>query len=275
VLFAEVAWAQVSWVLVRREFSSIIRAGVAMFYRLDALVLALSQHYRILKEVIKDNKGVTVYPSVMDARAADRLADMLADIGGEGFANYCRLKFRQAYTLGDIKIYDIRKILETVRDNIQDVKIKDRLSSKLELFVELAIRLSNPIACSRSTRYRRQNKKLEKKEEQLLLFPELAEKPEESKEVKEDENKQVKRRKKRVVRKQRVKRKTKIDKLADEIIDAEYGNDNNISDTDDLDDLDDTYKEEQEDDVYDYYSTGYSRIDKGDYDYFSGNYDNY
>ena len=244
-----------------------------MFYRLDALVLALSQHYRILKEVIKDKNGVTVYPSVADARAADRLADMIADIGGEGFANYCRLKFRQAYTLGDIKIYDIRKILEAVRDNVQDGPTKDRLSSKLELFVELTIRLSNPISCNRSTRYRRPNKKPVKKEEQLLLFPELADTTEEAEEVKK-EKKPVKRRKKSASRKPMTKKKTKLDKLADEIIDAEYGNVNNISDTDDLDYIDDTYKEEQDDDVYDYYSDGYSRIGKGDYDYFSGNYDN-
>lgn len=245
-----------------------------MFYRLDALVLALSQHYRILKEVIKDKKGVTVYPSVADARAADRLADMIADIGGEGFANYCRLKFRQAYTLGDIKIYDIRKILEAVRDNVQDGPTKDRLSSKLELFVELTIRLSNPISCNRSTRYRRPNKKPVKKEEQLLLFPELADASEEpEKEEEKKPEKRKPRRKKASVKKPRAKRKSKMDKLADEIIDAEYGNVNNISDTDDEDI--DGFNEEHEDDVYDYYSNGYSRIGKGDFDYFSGNYDNY
>lgn len=243
-----------------------------MFYRLDAFVLALSQHYRILKEVIKDNKGVTVYPSVMDARAADRLVDMISDIGGAGLANYCRLKFRQAYTLGDIKIYDIRKILEAVRDSIQEGPIKDRLTSKLELFVELAIRLSNPIACSRTTRYRRQKKAVEKKEEQLYLFPELLEKPEEPDEVKK-EKKPVKRHKSSLSKKS--KGQSKIDKLADEIIDEEYGNVNNTSD-DDLEDMDDgTYREEQEDDVYDYYNTGYERIDMGDFDYFAGNYDNY
>lgn len=246
----------------------------ANFYRVDAFVLALSQHYRMLKEVIWDGKGKFELMSDHDASVIDGIADMIEDIGGTGLANYCRLQFQKAWFSYDLKLYDIRAILDYLRQNCKDgTAFKEQLNARFEQLVDLANRLSNPIDKKHKTKHRKPRKVVDG--EQLLLFPELAE-PAEEKQEKTEEEKPKKQRNPRKPRqtkpkgqKQKRMRRSKLDKLADEIIDAEYGNSNNISDNDGYEDTEDTYH----DDACDHFSRGYSRMSGTDYDYFSGNCD--
>ena len=246
-----------------------------MYDRLDAFVLAMSQHYRILREVIGRSHGPVPYPSVQDARAADMVASMMENIGGCGLANFCRLRFRKAYLSGDCRIYDVRKVLEIIMASSKNDEFKALLKSRMDSLLELVDRLSTPI--SSQTKKRRSNERKSGKLVQMMLFPEMEEKstgPVEAESgsgadcadgaEKEKKKKSVKQRKPRKARTP-TKRKTKLDKLADEIINSEYG-------TEEDDELEE--ERQREDDTCDYYDRGYSRMRGSDYDYFSGGYYN-
>ena len=240
-----------------------------MYDRLDAFVLAMSQHYRILREVIGRSHGSVPYPSVQDARAADMIAAMMENIGGCGLANFCRLRFRKAYLSGDCRVYDVRKVLEIIMASSKNDEFKALLKSRMDSLIELVDRLSTPI--SSQTKKRRSKERKSGKLVQMMLFPEMEEKSSGPGEAESDsgadkkkKKKAVKQRKPRKAR-ESTKRKTKLDKLADEIINSEYG-------TEEDDELEED--RQREDDTCDYYDRGYSRMRGSDYDYFSGGYYN-
>lgn len=231
-----------------------------MIYRLDAFVLAMSQHYRLLREVVAGaKKGVPAYPSVRDARTADMLTMMIGEIAGAGLTNMCKLAFRRAYMHGDPDLYNVREILETLRDHAKNEFIRERLATRMDALVDMVERLSNPVA-ERKVVHR---KKTSPHEEQLLLFPdpEPAAPEPEKKEKPKAEPKPRARPKKKAEPKPRKQKKSKFDKLADEIIEAEYGRE-------------DDYAEEGECDAFEYCSGG-GGMRNDDYNYFSGNCDDY
>jgi hypothetical protein len=223
-----------------------------MFYRVDAFALALSQHYRVLKEVTWDGKGSFDAMAYGDAEAAEGITDIIENIGGKGLASYCRLQFAKAWLACDVKLYNVREILEFVRDNAAEGPFKEYLTLKLDSLVELIYRLSNPIEKRHRTRYRKSKAKKPVVAEQMMLFPDM--------EVKEEPEKKDKPAVPKKPRKPRKPRRSRMDKLADEIIAAEYGNDGERDD----DDMQDGQ------DAVDHYSGGYSRMSDRDFGYFSG-----
>lgn len=240
-----------------------------MFYRLDAFALAMSQHYRILKEVLLESKTPKMM-SVEDARAADRVAGMLENIGGKPLADLCRLRFQDAWVAWDIDKYDVREILEYILAHSRDCIFKTQLKARMATIVELVYRLSNPIHKKYTTKPRRKAQS----SEQLLLFPELEPKEEEQEDKEEQE----------------ARRMSRLDRLADEIIDAEYGEteddkeeDEDAEDEEDGDNDNDEDAEDEDDihdrlnggDACDRFSRGFSGMGDRDYGYFSGNYGDY
>ena len=239
--------------------------------RVDAFILALSQHYRLLKEVIWDGKGkLNLIPDV-DANIIDGITDLIKSVGGEGLANYCKLKFQEAWFSYNIKVYEPRAILEYIVANGTPGPFVDYVKDNIDRLVHIVYRLSNPILDKHRTKApKMRNKPRSDGAEQMLLFPEgeiKADSPDiiEQKDTVEEHIKPVKLNK---PRKTRRPRRQRIDKLADEIIDAENGNSKNTSDNDDYDDQDD--HDEGFSDACDHYSRGYSRMSDGDFGYFSG-----
>lgn len=226
-----------------------------MFYKVDAFALALSQHYRVLKEVTWDGKGSFDAMAYGDAEAAEGIADIIEGIGGKGLANYCRLQFAKAWLACDVKLYNVREILEFVRDNAVEGPFKEYLTLRLDSLVELIYRLSNPIEKRHRTRYRKSKAKEPGGAEQMMLFPDMEVKEEEPEKKKKDKPVAPKK-----PRKPRKPRRSRMDKLADEIIAAEYGNDGERDD----DDMQDSQ------DAVDHYAGGYSRVNDRDFGYFSG-----
>lgn len=245
--------------------------------RVDAFILALSQHYRLLKEVIWDGKSEFKLIPDEDAQIADSITELIESVGGKGLANYCRLKFQAAWFSYNLKAYDIRKILEYIRDNGTPGPFVDYLKENFERLVHTAYRLSNPIEEKHRTKIVKPRKRRDTLDsQQLLLFPEEEMKAD-SPEIADAGAPAKKTRKPRKPRKPRVvdpnkpkkPRKPRIDKLADEIIDAEYGdNQNNSSNEDFFEDHEEGFS-----DTCDHYSRGYSRMNDRDFGYFSGHED--
>ena len=240
-----------------------------MFYRLDAFALAVSQHYRMLKEVVMDSR-VPRLMSSDDAMAADEIADIIENIGGRGLANYCRMKFQQAWLSWDMKEYDVREMFEYIAENCIEGQFKEQMKLRLESLVDLVFRLSNPLHRKYRTKTPRKRDEGPAKAEQMLLFPELEPEPE-----KEEEKKETKKEKPKRERKPRQRRKSRLDKLADEIIGAEYGT---AGQQDDIDATDEEYGGDDDgythkEDACERYSQGYFRMSDRDYGYFSGNCD--
>lgn len=240
-----------------------------MFYRLDAFALAVSQHYRMLKEVVMDSR-VPRLMSSDDAMAADEIADIIENIGGKGLANYCRMKFQRAWLSWDMKEYDIKGMFEYIAENCAEGQFKEQLKLRLESLVGLVSRLSNPLHRKYRTKTLKKRDEGPAKAEQMLLFPELEPAPKEDGEKKEDKKDKPKRE-----RKPRQRRKSRLDKLADEIIGAEYGT---AGQQDDIDAPDEERGADDDEcmhreDACDRYSQGYFRMSDRDYGYFSGNCD--
>lgn len=209
--------------------------------RLEAFILALSQHHRLLREIVGNNKGVLTLPSKEDAITSDMIADIIAHIGGEGLANYCRKKFREGYLTGNYKEYDLKAILTELREISAEGKFKETLTNKFNHFVDLAYRLSNPIT------YKAAKKKSVKKDDNQLVFF-----PEDSDNNKEENNKDKEKKPRK--EKPKSKRRTRIarlDTLADSIIRSEYG-----------DSDDDSYSDDE--------SYGRETISDSEYAYFAG-----
>lgn len=180
------------------------------YYRLDALALAMSQQYRLLKEIVgKKRSKIPAFPSRGDAVVADCITDMIERIGGKGLANFCAIKFQEAWVGGDYEIYDIRGMLETIIDEGSEGKFKEELKRRLSEIIDSMYRLSNPTYV-RSTYKKRQSTSYV----QPSLFDEPTKEPEEKKVVVDKPKK---------VRRKRNSGKSKMDKMADEIISAEYG----------------------------------------------------
>lgn len=260
-----------------------------MFYRLDAFALALSQHYRVLKEVVMDS-SVPRLMSSEDARSADAIADIIENIGGRGLANYCRLKFQEAWLSWDVKVYDVRGMLEFILDNCTECQFKDQLRARFESLVDLVFRLSNPLHRKYRTKTQKTRRDGQEHAEQMLLFPELE--PPKQEEPKEEPKKEEKPKR---AAKPRPRRRSRLDKLADEIIGAEYGllvgqpmEDDPEDQEDPVDppepdepDEPDAQGDDDEDeddrparnDACEHYSRGYSRFSDRDFGYFSGNCD--
>ena len=178
------------------------------YYRLDALALAMSQQYRLLKEIVgKKRNKVPAFPLRGDAVVADCLTDIIERIGGKGIANFCALKFQEAWVGGDYEIYDIRGILERIIEDSSEVTLKDELKKRLDEIIDSIYRLSNP-AYVRSTYKAKKNTSMYI---QPLLF---------------DNDKEVEKSIESKASKPKAKRKrntkSKLDKLADEIISEEY-----------------------------------------------------
>lgn len=234
-------------------------------YKVDAFVFALSQHYRILKEVIWNGKRAPEPIPESDARLANYITDFIASIGGNGLANYCRLMFHRAWFSWDASVYDIKKILEYIRDHGQKSKFTDSLAEDFDRLVEMGYRLSNPIAQKNATRLPRRRKAKTECVQQLMLFSdeELGIKKQEppAEETKPKTARRPRNADPLKPRKQRKPRKTKLDKLADEIIDAEYNTKTGIGDDDELDPVVD---------ATDHFSRGYDRMSDTDFGYFSG-----
>lgn len=221
-----------------------------MSYRVDAFVIAMSQHYRLLKEIIGLKRGTTVLPNREDAETADSISDLIERIGGVGLANYCRKKFRESYILGDWKTYDVKGMLEEIRDLCPEGFFKEYLCKKLETLMVLVHKLSNPATC-KPTHGTRGCSKNQTNISQMDLFPELVP------QVKEPTPKPQK-----PAPKKPRKKRTKMDKLADEILAQEYGKSQ---------ETDSEYNDESYSDEDNYPRLG--NISSRDYDYFSGTYE--
>ena len=243
-----------------------------MFYRLDAFALAVSQHYRMLKEVVMDSH-VPRLMSSEDARAADEIADIIENIGGRGLANYCRMKFQRAWLSWDVKEYDVKGMFEYVAENCVAGQFKDQLRLRLDSLVDLVSRLSNPLHRKYRTNTAKKHAGGPAKVEQMFLFPELAPPPEKKAENTADGDKPKQEHEPKQEREPRQKRKSRLDKLADEIIGAEYGTPEQQDDEEAEDAEDYRADDDRRGDACERYSQGYFRMSDRDYGYFSGNCD--
>lgn len=123
-------------------------------YRLDLLALAISQHYRLVKEIIANNSlavpNGSRHPRCSplckgEALLADKIADLIGAIAGPKVEDECRAYFKQSWMSGSDR-YNFGYIFLLISDAMPfDNDTKYDAKARLAYFRNAIARLSMPM----------------------------------------------------------------------------------------------------------------------------------
>lgn len=135
-----------------------------MDYRVDSLAIVISQHLRLLKQIVASGEAL---PTREEALRADYLTDVIEHSAGRRLANCCRRAFTDGWMSHDAGTYSLRKLLTDFRSWLCPGKAKDELSARLDEIVAQAMAFVTEVPARRT---RKAEKTLRPTFEQLVLF---------------------------------------------------------------------------------------------------------
>lgn len=108
-----------------------------MDHRIAALGIVVSQHYRLLKRKVQESKATGSIQLLTDeeAKLADYLGDTIEGLAGKAIGNYCRAQFQRGWMTMDLRAYKIKFVLTKLRDLLPKGKTKDDLIANLDFYV--------------------------------------------------------------------------------------------------------------------------------------------
>lgn len=133
-------------------------------YRLDLLALAVSQHYRLVKEIIENNsmaKSITTRhptrcspPCKGEALLADKLTDLIGAIAGEKIQGECKAFFRESWMKGNAEYYNFGTLFQIISEGLpEDNDTKYDAKARIDYFRKVIRRFSEPIRSASTAPY--------------------------------------------------------------------------------------------------------------------------
>lgn len=133
-------------------------------YRLDILALVISQHYRLVKEIIENNslaKSITTTrhtrcapPCKGEALLADRLTDLIGAIAGKKIQGECKAFFRESWMKGNAEFYNFGTLFQIISEGLpEDNDTKYDAKSRIDYFRKVIRRFSEPIRSASTAPY--------------------------------------------------------------------------------------------------------------------------
>lgn len=120
-------------------------------HRIASFALVVAHHYKILRDkVVRDKIGGRCTPLTADeARIADYLADTITVTAGKTLGQYCRERFQTGWITMDLRSYKIKFVLTKLRDMLPKGKTKKTLAEHLDDYVVVAEALGGCVACDK------------------------------------------------------------------------------------------------------------------------------
>lgn len=134
-------------------------------YRLDLLALAVSQHYRLVKEIIEHNslaKSITTTtrhtrcapPCRGEALLADKLTDLIGAIAGKKIQGECKAFFRESWMKGNAEYYNFGTLFQIISEGLpEDNDTKYDAKARIDYFRKVIRRFSEPIRSASTAPY--------------------------------------------------------------------------------------------------------------------------
>jgi hypothetical protein len=132
-------------------------------YRLDLLALAVSQHYRLVKEIIENNslaKSITTRhtrcapPCRGEALLADKLTDLIGAIAGKKIQGECKAFFRESWMKGNAEYYNFGTLFQIISEGLpEDNDTKYDAKARIDYFRKVIRRFSEPIRSASTAPY--------------------------------------------------------------------------------------------------------------------------
>lgn len=113
--------------------------------RVDVLVIAISQHYRLARRLVKEacsSKAKAVSMTDEDAAAGRYLSDVILKYGGKTIGGYCRECFEKATAGLDLRSYKLKFALIRLRDSLKPIPAHRDIARRMDFLVEFAERLA-------------------------------------------------------------------------------------------------------------------------------------
>ena len=113
--------------------------------RVDVLVIAISQHYRLARRLVKEacsSKAKAVRMTDEEAAAGRYLSDVILKYGGRTIGAYCRECFEKATTGLDLRSYKLKFALIRLRDSLKAIPAHRDIAKRMDFLVEFAERLA-------------------------------------------------------------------------------------------------------------------------------------
>lgn len=214
-------------------------------HRIAGVALVVAHHYKILRDkVIRDKIGGKCTPLTADeAKMADYLADTIAGMVGKTLGQYCRERFQTGWMTMDLRSYKIKFVLTKLRDMLPKGKTQKTLAEHLDDYVGVAEVLGGCVACDKrrnktalaEAAKKRERKAAERAKKRAALEAQKGPKvvqgelfaPEEvcsdSSSFVQDDLFQVKETKVPKTRRVKQPKKSKFERMIDEIAAREYG----------------------------------------------------
>lgn len=132
-------------------------------YRLDLLALAVSQHYRLVKEIIENNslaKSITTRhtrcapPCRGEALLADKLTDLIGAIAGKKIQGECKAFFKESWMKGNAEYYNFGTLFQIISEGLpEDNDTKYDAKARIDYFRKVIRRFSEPIRSASTAPY--------------------------------------------------------------------------------------------------------------------------